>query len=126
MSGNERTMSPAHLDDARCADLALGLMPASEREAALAHAASCPACEARLRAHVSASERAAADWAERVESAARVPALAPRGITLPGSPAPVRPAPVLRHPTAFWRDARVLTSLAAAVFILAVAWPLLT
>ncbi len=51
----------AHLDDARCADLVLGLVPEGERAAALGHIASCPACEARLRAHVGAAERARAE-----------------------------------------------------------------
>lgn len=47
-----------HLSDARCADLVLGLLDADEAGAALAHAAECPACEARLRAHAAADERA--------------------------------------------------------------------
>jgi len=50
----------AHLDDARCADLVLGLAPADEAAADLAHAARCPACEARLRAHAAAHDRARA------------------------------------------------------------------
>jgi len=50
-----------HLDDARCADLVLGLTPVAEREAALAHVSECSACEERLRAHAMAAERARAD-----------------------------------------------------------------
>ncbi len=50
-----------HLDDARCADLALGLLESGERTQALAHAQVCAICEARLRAHVGATERAQAD-----------------------------------------------------------------
>jgi hypothetical protein len=49
-----------HVDDLRCADLVLGLMPEGDRATALAHAATCPECEARLRAHAGAAERAAA------------------------------------------------------------------
>jgi hypothetical protein len=49
-----------HLDDARCADLVLGLLDAEDAERDLAHAAACPACEARLRAHAAAHDRARA------------------------------------------------------------------
>jgi hypothetical protein len=49
-----------HLDDARCADLVLGLPAPADAERDLAHAASCPACEARLRAHAAAHDRARA------------------------------------------------------------------
>jgi hypothetical protein len=58
---NRAEMQSGHLDDARCADLVLGLMPAAERERALAHAATCATCEDMLRAHVGAGERAWAD-----------------------------------------------------------------
>ncbi len=61
MNRPDDAIVPPHLDDARCADLVLGLLPAREREAALAHASECPACESRLRAHASAGERARAD-----------------------------------------------------------------
>lgn len=61
MSAIEPRLDNRHLDDTRCADLHLGLLPAGERAAALAHLAACPACESRLRAHVGAAERAAAD-----------------------------------------------------------------
>jgi len=50
----------AHLDDARCADHVLGLLAAAEAERDLAHAAACPACEARLRAHAAAHDLARA------------------------------------------------------------------
>ncbi len=65
MSQAEGTGAVFHLDDASCADLALHLAPEDVRATALAHAATCPACEARLRAHVSAGARARADWRER-------------------------------------------------------------
>lgn len=55
----------AHIDDARCADLVLGLLPDAERAAWLEHAALCAACEARLRSHAGASFRAAADWRDK-------------------------------------------------------------
>jgi hypothetical protein len=101
-----RTMSVAdgarqsHLDDARCADLALGLMPGHERERALVHAAECPACEARLKAHAAAGARARAMWRERATRVVR------GGV-------PVR------------RSARPGWGIAAAVLALAVAVPLL-
>lgn len=60
-----------HLDDAHCADVALGLLPPEAHEATLAHAAQCPACEARLQAHVSAAERARADWRTRAPRVVR-------------------------------------------------------
>lgn len=50
-----------HLDDARCADLVLGLLATAERERALRHAERCTPCATRLRAHVSATFRARAD-----------------------------------------------------------------
>lgn len=61
-----------HLDDLRCADLVVGLLPKHEREQALAHAAACPRCEAMLRAHVGATERAWADSPERAHAPGRV------------------------------------------------------
>ncbi len=71
-----------HLDDARCADLVLGLLDGPTREAALSHARECAACEERLRSHAGASERATADWAARVE--ATPIALHPRrGVPIP-------------------------------------------
>ena len=54
-----------HLDDGRCADLTLRLVPREARERALAHAAGCAACEERLRRHASAAERARADRPRR-------------------------------------------------------------
>ena len=44
-----------HLDDARCADLALGLLPDPARERDLSHAQRCTACATRLRAHIAAT-----------------------------------------------------------------------
>jgi hypothetical protein len=44
-----------HLDDARCADLALGLSPDPARERDLSHAQRCTECAVRLRAHVAAT-----------------------------------------------------------------------
>jgi hypothetical protein len=70
MSGTETRND--HLDDSRCADLVVGLLPGDEREHALAHAAACPRCEAMLRAHVGATERAWVDSPERVPGARRV------------------------------------------------------
>lgn len=142
MSGAEDTMT-VHLDDALCADLVLRLTPPGEREAALAHAAACPECEARLRAHVSVAERAASDWAARdaheawttapsnpPAPVARVPvevlALRPRVAGelprngVPGGARAAKPARVSP-----WRDTRVLTVAAAALFVLAIAWPLI-
>lgn len=52
-----------HLDDARCADLSLGLRGDWQRAEAVAHAGECPECEARLRAHAGAVARARADIA---------------------------------------------------------------
>jgi hypothetical protein len=61
MSPTSESTGIAHVDDGRCADLALGLMPRAERAAALAHLGACAVCEARLRAHVAAGERARAE-----------------------------------------------------------------
>ena len=69
MSGIE-TQSD-HLDDAGCADLVVGLLPQSERARALAHAAGCPRCEAMLRAHVGATERAWFDSPGRASATRR-------------------------------------------------------
>ena len=63
MSGTETRND--HLDDSRCADLVVGLLPMDEREHALAHAAACPRCEAMLRAHVGAPS--ARGWMRRGE-----------------------------------------------------------
>jgi hypothetical protein len=51
----------SHLDDARCSDLVLDLLPPEVRRDALAHASGCPACAARLRSHVGAVNRMRAD-----------------------------------------------------------------
>jgi hypothetical protein len=59
-----------HLDDPRCADLVLGLVPEGERAEDLAHAATCAECEQRLRAHVGAAHRASADVPSRRRAAA--------------------------------------------------------
>lgn len=59
----------AHLDDARCADLALGLLAPDAAARDLAHAADCPACEARLRAHTRAHDRARARRAAGIGAA---------------------------------------------------------
>jgi hypothetical protein len=64
-----------HLDDPFCADLVLGLVPEGERAEALAHAATCPECEQRLRAHVGAAHRASAE----VPAGRRAPAAPIRG-----------------------------------------------
>jgi hypothetical protein len=61
MTPNEAATRGAHLDDACSADLVLGLLPDAERDAALAHAAECPACEGRLRSHAAAAARAQHD-----------------------------------------------------------------
>jgi hypothetical protein len=50
-----------HLDDVRCTDLVLDLLPAEARREALAHASRCPECAARLRSHVAARSRMRAD-----------------------------------------------------------------
>lgn len=46
-----------HLDDARCADLVLGLLAPAERADATSHAVVCAVCAVRLRQHVSVHER---------------------------------------------------------------------
>jgi len=56
-----RDRDAEHLSDARCADLVLGLLAADERARDLAHAGGCTPCAERLRAHVSATYRGAAD-----------------------------------------------------------------
>ncbi|MBI5168432.1 MAG: hypothetical protein HZA61_02990 [Candidatus Eisenbacteria bacterium] len=58
----------AHLSDALCADLVLGLLEGLERERALEHTRTCVECEDRLRAHAAASERAQADWAAKISA----------------------------------------------------------
>lgn len=50
-----------HLDDFRVADLVLGFLGDDDRAEALAHAARCDECAERIRAHVSAQARMAAD-----------------------------------------------------------------
>lgn len=90
-----------HLDDARCADLVLGLLESGERAEALAHAQTCAACEARLRAHVGAGERAQADRLTLVDT---LPLHAPRpqwglitgGLAAAAAIALVFAAPMLR------------------------------
>jgi len=66
-----------HMDEARCADLVLGLLSAAERDGALAHAAECPRCESMLRAHVSAGERAWMDAPGRERAPRRILAMPP-------------------------------------------------
>ena len=98
-----------HLDDARCADVVLGLLPAAERSAALAHAAGCPACEERLRAHAAAAERAAVDAPGAATSTPRaawfrrpLPALALAAaatVIVAGALPMLRPAPRLPDAT---------------------------
>lgn len=46
-----------HLDDSRCADLALGLLAGRERDDAVAHAVVCAECAVRLRHHIATQER---------------------------------------------------------------------
>lgn len=46
-----------HLDDGRCADLALGLLTGHERDDAVAHAVACAECAVRLRHHIATQER---------------------------------------------------------------------
>src|SRR6185436_5887575 len=143
MTRTEETLA-AHLDDAQCADLVLRLVPPGERELALAHAAACPACEARLRVHVSAADRAAtesllrrdpavADTGRPQDPLARLPVpslpLESERFVLSGRA--IRTAPAARAArrswprVGWWRDARVLTVAAAAGFLVAIAWPLL-
>jgi hypothetical protein len=54
-----------HLDDIRCTDLVLELLPAEARRSALAHASDCPECAARLQSHVAALSRMRADLPAR-------------------------------------------------------------
>ena len=71
-------MTQAHLDDDRCADLMLGLLPDAERELSLAHARRCPSCEERLRAHARAKAQHDARSQRRSTSAGTVLSLPPR------------------------------------------------
>lgn len=89
----------AHLDEACCADLVLGLLPPEHAERALAHAGQCAECEAMLRAHAGAAV------------AARV-AQQPRASVLPLSV-----QRFLRGPRG-WRGSAVAAA-AAAVLLLA-------
>ncbi len=50
-----------HIDDALCADLALGLLHVGERERAWRHATICEPCAVRLRSHIAATQRTLAD-----------------------------------------------------------------
>ena len=140
MHATESARKADHLDDHACADLVLGLPSGAEREAALAHAAACPPCEARLRAHASAAERAAADLRTRTGAARgtlaaggaeHIPAhtgddSGEADLELPGSaPTGEKPAKILEHPT-LWRARGALTLSAAALLLFAVAWPLVS
>ncbi|MFN8589170.1 MAG: hypothetical protein U0704_15365 [Candidatus Eisenbacteria bacterium] len=84
------------MSDAQCADIVLGLLDAREREGLLEHARECAACEARLRAHAGAVERAQADWSERVERL----------------PLPLRPRRALPLPALFAAAAALVAVLA--------------
>lgn len=59
----------SHIDEDACVDLVSGLMVPDERRAALAHAATCSACEARLRAAAGTHERGRARVARALFSA---------------------------------------------------------
>jgi hypothetical protein len=83
----EDRVTAMHLDDARCADLVLGLLPAEQRTQALDHAAGCAACAARLRAHAGAHARAAAESPGR-------PAAAPVPLPRPHERAWMRVVPI--------------------------------
>ena len=93
----------AHLDDARCADLVLGLLDVSTRADALAHAMTCTECEVRLRAHAGAAARAQADHLTLV---ATLPVRARRvawlpvagGLAIAAALAAVFALPLLRSP----------------------------
>ena len=101
MNGTHAPKTTPHLSDAQCADLVLGLVAPESREAWLDHAATCDACEARLKSHVSATSRSRADWLAR----------------LPRSRSHWRPAA--------GPGSRVLSLAAAAVLAVAVALPLI-
>jgi hypothetical protein len=96
-----------HLDDACCADLVLGLLDAEARRRTLHHAATCPPCETRLRAHVGAAERARGDW---VLAGAAAPEPGPAARVVPLTPRRL-----------WWRGALA----AAALLLAALALPLL-
>jgi hypothetical protein len=100
MSGTHEAAPQRHLSDAQCADLVVGLVPARVREAWLDHAAGCETCEARLKSHASAAERARADGLARASKAT---------VAFPGA----------------WRGTPWIALAAAAVLAVAVALPLL-
>lgn len=85
----------AHLSDARCADHVLGLLAGPDAARDLAHAAGCPACEARLRSHAAVHDRA------RARARAGLPA-------------------VVARPRAWWRSP-ARSALAAAALLAVVA-----
>lgn len=124
---SERPGAGVHLDDDRCADLVLGLLPVAERVTAFAHVAACPECEARLLAHASASHRGRAEWLTRAlgspDRAVSRPSIAPLPGT--GDGAPPRPGPSPRTARWGWRDRRTLTLAAAAAFVVLIGWPLM-
>jgi hypothetical protein len=93
------TTGYAHLSDERCADHVLGLLGPGDAGRDLEHAAACPACEARLRAHAAAHDRARARVRE---------GLAP---------------PVLRPAVPLWRSPGPLKWGAAAAFVMIVFAP---
>ena len=66
-----------HIDDASCADLALGLFAGAQRERAVQHAGTCEPCAVRLRSHIAAAQRTLADArSARTRRMARIPAWA--------------------------------------------------
>jgi len=80
MTGNRsRPAAGSHVDDARCADLVLGLLSHAERRDAIAHATLCEECALRLREHVAAAVRAADAGAAR-RGPARIARLRPAWI----------------------------------------------
>jgi hypothetical protein len=97
----------AHLDEPSCADLVLGLLEAREREKVLDHAAECPDCEARLKAHAGAAARAEAELRVGL------------GQPITGSGAQGRVVR-MRPP---WRAPRILGLVAAAVLVLSIGLP---
>lgn len=97
----------AHLDDDRCAELALSLLSGDDRRDALAHAAACEPCAVRLRSHVAAAVRATADV-----PAARRAAAAPARLPAPAS------RPSGRRARLAWRMLPAAAAIALASLLL--------
>jgi hypothetical protein len=97
------SLPPPHLDDARCADLVLGLLAPEARAAALAHLATCPDCEARLRAHTGAQVAATLAAPRPAARVVRLPLGRRRGLMLTAAAA-AAVLLTLAVPRGLWRS----------------------